>query len=191
MRSLVLLLALVCSGLAGCMEGVEKESFKNNSNDEPSLITAKPPAKSHLIDYYYWAQLSTDFVARDSLGLCDQLPLVGSFTDKWEMERLRGHKISENHTYLNITVTLDELFSQLGVTGHRIGIFYGDNLMLWSDAIKESLSFNFPLNSIEGPIDDSMVRFFIKLTDPTTEENKDACTSGIKSGSVKVDIYAA
>lgn len=192
MRPLVLLLALLCSGLAGCTGEGQKEDIQNNLGADPPITTVETPPKVLLVDYYYDALLSTDLVARDSLGLCGPpLPLVGNITEEYEIKRLPGHKIFSNHTYLNITINIDESFSKVGVTGHRFGIYYGSDLVYWSDSIKESTSFNFPLDAIERPIDDSMVRFFRKLTDPTTEDDESACTSGIQSGSIAVDIYAA
>lgn len=183
--ALVLLITISC--ISGCLENEEEKQQDLQPNDDEGSQDVK---EVELVNYYSWARFGTDLTARDELGMCErQVPLLGQLTGQYTMDRTHGNLVNESHYALVIQTFVDDTFAETGISGHRIGLYYDGLLVAWTESFKEPTTFRYEL---DGRFEQDHPRwsFAIKLTDPTTSDDSDACTAGFQSGSVEVFIHA-
>lgn len=193
MCKIVVAVALLAASLSGCLgESPGMQEPKELMPTTEGEGTASTNA-TEIVDYYSWARFGTDLVGRDYVGLCDREvpePLGGRFYEKVELMRLHGHIITDNHTMLEFQYQVDDLFAETEISGLRIGAYYNHTLIHWSEAFKENARFTLELHGMYDIDKDYRWTFFSKWTDPTTEDDEDACTSGFTSGSHTIKITA-
>lgn len=195
MHRVVVAIALLAIPLSGCVDNTPTTQNPPHNTDSLDIYDNISANTTVIVDFDYWSQFGTDLVGLDYVEqLCNDEevpgPIEGGFYSKAEIPRIDGSIITRNHTELKVQYQVDDVFADSGISGLRIGAYYNHEFIFWSESFKEDSNFTIALNGMYDEDKDARWTFFTKHTDPTTEDDKDACTSGFTSGSYQIKIEA-
>lgn len=192
MHKLAFALLFVGSALSGCLGDEETESSNSNVVTENPMPPEDGAGAILITEYFQDMLYGADVYVPDDI--CGTSPFpdpAPGFPGKFYMGRIYGRNITDNHTSLVIDFQIDNLFSDTGLSGHRVGAYYNHELMFWTESFMESGNFTYQLDGdLVDTSNDERWTFFYKRTDLVTNDNEDGCTSGQQSGSILIEIYA-
>lgn len=172
MKRLVFVLVLFGASLAGCVGEDSNDEALDQGPNGTGPGEEGPVESSHLVDYSQGAVQSTDLMGWD----CE---LSDEVKRQYFLRLEPGSRVDANHTELEFTLTLENVFSDADYTRYRIGAYYDHQLVFWSDAFRETTTFTHELDGATPDLDkDQRWTFAFKRTDPLTEDDPDACTAG-------------